>query len=192
MRKLAVSAAIAALASLLAWVGGCVSAPLPAAVDEDGASSRLDLELGVEADRVAPFSDELVRALAASGIFARVDRLDRFASPPDLVATVEHGWNAAIPIFTALSLGLIPTVVEETYGLAFTLHAPHAAAPALAIDARWSGRIWLGLAAALLNLSPNRTSEDWRSHPRWIAHLRQAVSLRAAEIERLAVAQPAP
>jgi hypothetical protein len=115
VRKLAVSAAIAALASLLAWVGGCVSAPLPAAVDEDGASSRLDLELGVEADRVAPFSDELVRALAASGIFARLDRLDHFASPPDLVATVEHGWrgNAAIPIFTALSLGLIPTVVER-------------------------------------------------------------------------------
>ena len=184
MRKLAIAAAIVALATLLAWVGGCVSAPLPPAVDEDGASSRLELELelGVEADRVAPFSDELVRSLAASGIFARVDRLDRFASPPDLVATVEHGWrgNAAIPIFTAFSLGLIPTVVEETYGLAFTLHAPHAAAPALAIDTRWSGRIWLGLAASLLNLSPDRSGEDWRTHPHWIAHLRHTRSSRAA------------
>ncbi len=188
MKKLDIAAAIVVLTLLLAWVGGCVSAPLPPATEEDGTTPRLDLELGVEADRVPPFSDELVRSLAASGVFARVDRIDRFASPPDLVAKVEHGWEgtAAIPIFTAFSLGLIPTVVEETYGLAFTLHAPHAAAPALAIDTRWSGRIWLGLPAALMNLSPDRSGGDWRTHPGWIAHLRHAVSLRAAEIEALA------
>lgn len=53
------------------------------------------------------------------------------------------------------------------------------------IDTRWTGQTWLGLLSALLNVSPGRTSDDWRMHPRWVAHLRHAVGLRRAEIEAL-------
>ncbi len=192
MKRLAAVAAVAALALALAWSGGCVSAPLPPASGDGAVAAPMDLTVGVEPARVEAFSDELLRSLRASGAFARVERIDRLATPPDLLARVEHGWEgtAAIPILTVLSLGLVPTIVEETYGLAFTLRAPGSASPAVAIDARWTGRIWLGLASAPLNLSPDRTGADWRGHPRWAAHLRRSVGRRSPEIEALAGRPP--
>jgi len=171
------------------FFGGCVSMPLPPdATDSSLPSPHLDLRVGVERNRVAPFSAELVHALRASSMFARVDFTDRLTGTPDLVAKIEHGWqaNAAIPFFTVLSLGLVPTIVDESYGLAFSLHAPESPAERVLIDTRWSGSSWFGLAAAPLNALPGRTSEDWRNQPRWIAHVRREVRLRSAELAVLA------
>lgn len=187
-RAASVAAVLVALALVLAWTGGCVSTPLPPAAPDSASAPPLQLSVGVEADRVEPFSDELVRSLRATRLFASVERLERLAQPPDLVASVERGWegNAAIPFFTVLSLGLVPTIVDETYGLAFSLAAPAAPERRVVIDTRWTGKVWLGLAAAVLNASPGRTSDDWRAHPRWPAHLRRSLGVRSAEIELLA------
>jgi hypothetical protein len=187
-RAASVAAALVALALVLAWTGGCVSTKLPAAAPDSVSTPPLELSVGVEADRIQPFSDELVHSLRAAGIFERVDRLDRLSSTPDLVARIEHGWQGAavIPFFTVLSLGLVPTIVDETYGLAFSLHAPAAPERRVVIDTRWTGKLWLGFAAAVLNVSPGRTSDDWRTHPRWPAHLRRSLGVHSAEIELLA------
>jgi len=187
-RAASVAAALVALALVLAWTGGCVSTKLPPATPDSVSAPPLALSVGVEADRVEPFSDELLRALRATRTFERVDRLDRLADAPDLVARIEHGWQGAavIPFFTVLSLGLVPTLVDETYGLAFSLSAPAAPERRVVIDTRWTGKLWLGFAAAVLNASPGRTSADWRTHPRWPAHLRRSLGVHSAEIELLA------
>lgn len=195
-KRLIVSlATLVALLVPVVWFGGCVSVPLPPDSTDSGvAAPQLDLRVGVEANRVRPFSDELVHALRESGVFTQVDLTDRLAGPPDLVAKIEHGWqaNAAIPFFTVLSLGLVPTIVDESYGLAFSLHAPQSPAERIVIDTRWSGRVWFGLVAAPLNVSPGRTSEDWRRQPRWLAHVRRELGSRSSELEALALRGRSP
>lgn len=186
MRRAALFVATAlALLVPLVWFGGCTSQPLPPAAG--AASPRFEVSVGVEADRVAPFSNELVRALRASGCFAEVDLVDRLQRPPDLLAKVEHGWqaNAAIPFFTVLSLGLIPTIADETYGLAFSLRARAAPEQPVLLETRWRGRVWFGLVAPLLNIAPGRTSEDWRTQSRWIEHLRSELARNRAALEPL-------
>jgi hypothetical protein len=81
-RAASVAAALLALALVLAWTGGCVSMKLPAAAPDSVSAPTLALSVGVEADRVEPFSDELVRSLRAAGSFERVDRLDRSRARP--------------------------------------------------------------------------------------------------------------
>jgi antitoxin (DNA-binding transcriptional repressor) of toxin-antitoxin stability system len=51
------------------------------------------------------------------------------------------------------------------------------------VTTRADGKVWLGLAAAVLNASPGRTSDDWRTQfaPRSPAALAR---VRSAEIER--------
>jgi hypothetical protein len=182
--------AVGALVSLalVAWIGGCVSTPLPPPAEQPPGASRRSLRLGIERHRVAAFSDELARVLSATGRFASVDPLEELQRAPDLIASVERGWegSAAVPFFTVLSLGLIPTIVEETHGIAFALRAPDGSPARIEIDARWSGSTWLGLASALLNASPGRTGDDVRDDPRYAEYFARKLGERQAEIESLA------
>jgi hypothetical protein len=63
VRKLAIAAVLLAAALALASVGGCTSSSLPAPAASSLEAEPFGLTVGVEAHRVAPFSDELVRAL---------------------------------------------------------------------------------------------------------------------------------
>ena len=70
------------------------------------------------------YTDEVeTHALAGTHLFQRVDVLERFATPPTLVAHVDRRIYgvAMVPFLTAFSLGLIPTTITEEYGYSFML-----------------------------------------------------------------------
>jgi hypothetical protein len=163
-------------------------APRPSAAAQGSAADvHFPAVVGIEPDGRHFATAELARCLRQTGLFASVDLLDRLDRPPDLLARVEGtgAGTAAVPILTVFSLGVIPTIVEERWGLAFSLRRPESPAPGLSIDARWSGRTILGWVSAVANLSPERSSEQPTLHPRHAGHVGALLRSRADEIEAL-------
>ncbi len=148
---------------------------------------RFPAVVGIEADERRFASENLARCLRETGVFASVEPLDRLDRPPDLVARVEGtgAGTAAIPILTVFSLGVIPTLVEESWGVAFSLGKPASPERRISIDARWSGRTILGWVGALANLSPDRSSEQPTADPRYARHVAALLAAREVEIDAL-------
>jgi hypothetical protein len=185
----ALAAIIAAV--VVASCGGCVSMPLaprPTDADQDLATDvDFSAVVGVEPDGRHLATAELVRCLRQTGLFSSIDLLDRLDRPPDLLARVEGtgAGTGVIPFFTVFSLGVIPTVFEERWGLAFSLRRPESPTPGLSIDARWRGRTILGWVGAFANLSPDRSSEQPTLHPRHVEHVAALLATHSAEIDAL-------
>jgi len=115
------------LSTLLAAVG-CASntlpPPLSATESRRWADGHLDYTVGVEAYHWHAYSDALLTALRGTNLFASVKPLDECATPPMIIARVEDPYNggvATIPVWTFLSLGIVPTVVHEGFGYDFSL-----------------------------------------------------------------------
>src|SRR3989442_4792846 len=132
MRPNGVSVAMFVVAQVVI-VGGCGStALLPKLTSSQrrtlAAAQFHTVSIGVERFTHPVYSDRLIAALRATHLFARVDAVDAFGTAPTFVARVERPiyGAAVVPVFTALSLGLIPTAVEEEHGYAFSL-APSSA-----------------------------------------------------------------
>jgi hypothetical protein len=147
---------ILALLVLLAVHGcGAMSAPPSLTVAERAriAAAQLDLSLGVGRHAASWPREDLVTALAQWHLFRRVDRLEAFAEPPDLVATVQVFGNpdTTLPVVTFLTLGIIPTVAKGHDGVRVTLAAPATGRTLeIRIDQKdlivtgWSGAILVG------------------------------------------------
>ena len=88
---------------------GCASSALPprlsAAEKAKLKGAHLPFTVGVERYVAPAYSDALVKALRNAGVFARVDHLERFTSPPALVARVERRiyGSTVIPVATLLT-----------------------------------------------------------------------------------------
>lgn len=199
MRKQLRSAVVAACVAVGLAVSGCQSlctsaklAPEPSeAARAQAAATSLPYAVAVEAGPHPPiYAERLVMGLRASKLFASVDLADAAPADAPLIARVTHPSEGAavIPIFTAITLGLFPTVAEEVWGLAFTLEARGAGAPPLAIDYRWSGKTWLGWLSALVNLAPRRSGGDPYADRVFGEHVAATIAPHAREIEALAAA----
>lgn len=154
--------------------GGCASTSLPPRISSDQRAllhrTRIDATVGVEDYAYPVYSDDLTKALESTHLFIRVDHLANFTNPPDFVVRVEdriYG-SATVPVLTGLSLGLIPTTVQETHGYSFSLSRPGVAKPRVLIRFAYTGPTTLGWWAVLLNVLPSRTMGDVDSHPRFI------------------------
>lgn len=118
-----------ALLVLLALHGcGAVTAPPPLTKAEHARleAARLDLTLAVGEHYSHWTREDFVASLAQRRLFRRVDRLEAFTEPPDLVATVRAFGNPdnKLPFVTFLTLGLVPTVARGFDGVSVTLAAP--------------------------------------------------------------------
>jgi hypothetical protein len=149
------------------------------------AAARLDLSLGVGQHAASWPREDLVTALAQWHLFRRVDRLEAFAEPPDLVATVQVFGNpdTTLPIVTFLTLGIIPTVAKGHDGVRVMLTAPATGRTLeIRIDQKdlvitgWSGAILLG-------------SEEWirasAYNGRMLDRIASELAARAETIETL-------
>ena len=78
---------------------------------------------------------------------------------------------AVIPALAAISLGVIPTVANETWGALFSLSRPRATL-GKASRSRRAGLARQRSAGSVRssNLSPNRTAAEVRTHPRTTLH----------------------
>jgi hypothetical protein len=141
--------------------GGCASSSLPPTLSATAKarlkSAQLTFTVGVETYKYPAYSDALVKALRNTGVFVRVDHLERFSSPPALVARVEREiyGSSAIPLRTLLTLGLVPTTTEESFGYAFSLSRPGREAQRIPVEYLYRGRTTLGWKALFLRLTPN-------------------------------------
>ena len=134
------------------------------------------------------YSRELRAALRDSQLFSNVRDLEMFKTPPDLIARVERPiWGTAtIPVATALSLGLVPTTVQEEHGISFSLSSGSLrSGDRVPVEFSYSGPSTLGWYCLALNLSPNRTGRDVRTHRRYREGFAWALAQKRPEILRL-------
>jgi hypothetical protein len=189
-------AAVLALPLLASGCIGWASASLPPALTENERAivvdARLPLTVGVERVRRAPVgSDRLLDALRATALFDHVAPLSEFSTPPDLVARVDDRLapsnSGMIPLWTIVTLGIVPSSKDESWGWGFTLGPPDRNDP-VAIAYVHTGRTTLGWVALVDGLLPDRTGFPFspRGSSRMTDRLKLAILARRDELLRLA------
>ena len=168
------------LVTMATFGGGCASTALPPVLSATEKATlktaRMEFTVGVETYTYPAYSDALVKALRDTGLFVRVDHLERFSRPPALVARVERQiyGDSAIPIWTFLTLGLVPTKTEESFGYAFSLSRPGQEEHRIPVEYSYRGRTTLGWEGLFLRLTPNYSADPERS-PRFRGRLALAI-----------------
>jgi hypothetical protein len=192
-RTKVVFGALVALAVLvgIAIAGGCSSSMLPpkvlAAQLTTIRQAHVAATVGVEPYKYPVYSESLIKDLRATGIFDAVDATG-IVEHPRLLAAVDrpvHG-TATVPVITIITLGIVPTTVEEEFGYVFTLRSSDSR-KSVQIDYTYRGNTTLGWWALFLNLSPDRTSGDPTQTSRFRDNLAAAVNARRDSILQLAV-----
>jgi hypothetical protein len=124
--------------------------------------------IGVERFHYPVYSDRLALALRATHLFAQVDIVETFATAPTFVARVERPvyGTAMVPLVTVLSLGLIPTTVEEEYGYAFSLARSTTPAQRIPVEFTYHDITGVGWRPLFVNLRKDGTLTDVYRHSR--------------------------
>ena len=182
-----------AIVALMAYglSGGCTSGTLPPKLSQEQQAilkaTRFQATIGVEEHKYPVYSDNLIQALQETGLFRRVDSLSSFSDSPTLIASVERRiyGTATVPILTALSLGIIPTTVEEKHGHSFSLRSADAPDNRVEIEFSYRGPSTLGWYSGLLNLSSNRASGDVGTSRRFYDAFAWEIASMAATIDSL-------
>jgi hypothetical protein len=196
-RKLLITAVVAAVLVVIAVFGGCSSSSLPSAPTDAqiGLLERTHFKasVGVETYKYPVYTDGLIKDLRATGLFDRVEPLDQI-DKPDLIARTERPvyGKATIPLWTIVTLGVVPTTVEEEHGHVFSLRRPDDPERSELVDYAYRGPTTLGWVAAFLNLSANRTSGNPIETRRFREGLALAIALRAEQIAKLLAARRLP
>lgn len=187
MRKRAAPTALVLVLALAGCSSSALPPELPEAQRKAIATTHFKATVGVEAYKYPVYSETLTARLRKTQLFDRVDALEAFEAPPTFVARVERTvyGKAGIPLWTIVSLGVIPTTVEEEHGHVFSLTPSASPARKIAIDFRYKGPSTLGWAAVYLGLfARDQTLGDSREHPRFIQSLAWHVVAREKEIAR--------
>jgi hypothetical protein len=161
----------------LLTLGGCSSETLPSALSEDQlkaiAATHFKATVGVRRYNAQVYSDYLVNYLRKTQLFDEVAPLESFQTAPTFVARVDRGiyGTATIPVFTAITLGIIPTTVDEEHGLEFSVVPSSAPRMPIAIRFSYKGPSTLGWWAIYRALSPNETLGSADSRARFVQSL---------------------
>jgi hypothetical protein len=149
---------------------GCASSTLPAALSAAETrrwnGARFDEVVAVEPFRLPVYSDELTSALRDTHLFSVVERLGDGKRPPTLIARVEDPYSggvATIPIWTFLTLGIVPTVVREGFGYHFSLRRSDGSQQPAYVNYEFRSTDTLGWVALFELLSPDI---EWASPER--------------------------
>jgi len=143
-------------------------------------------------------AEDFVRELGETRLFDRVVLATEFEGEPDLIATITEpapGSAASIPILSLLTLWVVPTWFDDSYGEAFELSLPPSGGfedgDPVRLDSRYEGRSLMGFAATLINVLPNRGFRQPHNTRRYTEALAGVVVQQAADIERLLAASKA-
>jgi hypothetical protein len=182
-----------ALAGLaLLTLAGCSSETLPTALSDDQlkaiAETHFKATVGVRRYNAPVYSDYLIEYLRKTQLFDEVAPLEAFRGPPTFVAQVDRGiyGTATIPIFTMITFGIVPTIVDEEHGLEFSLVPSLPPKKPIAIKFSYKGPSTLGWWAFYRAFLPNETlgSADWRA--RFVSSLAWHVVQHKGEISAYA------
>jgi hypothetical protein len=137
------------------------------------------------------YAGSLAKLVARSGAFSQ-SRYERSSNPSgqDLVATPtgEYCNSAVIPIFSIISLGIIPTIFqdEQCTGMLLRKRAGLPKREGIQINARYKGPVVMGWAALVVGLAPGWSYGEAADDARFAERFRLAVIRRRTDIERLA------
>ena len=162
------------------------AAPLPYAVtvawwDENTKTGK---------DREA-YGDALAKLVTASGAF-NIARYERSSMPSgqDLVATSTGLYcnSAVIPLLSIISLGVIPTIIQDEYceGMLLRTDAGRLKTDGVVIELRHRGPVIMGWIAVVVGMLPGWSHGSVERDPRFAERFRLAVIRRQTDIARLA------
>ena len=171
---------------------GCTAISLPPRltdVDQVSLESRhIPLDVGLtstDPSRINPVW--LTSALGAVGIFDRVDSLDAYDEHPDLIAEVDYVSRlpliAVTPIFT---LGLVPCVMTEPYGVRMSFSAPRRPSRIIRVEYTYQQTVVVGGLGTLLNPWPGWVQEVQLTNERVCDNLALRILEREQELVELA------
>jgi hypothetical protein len=170
----------------LSVLAACSSETLPPTLSNNQlkavAGMHFKATVGVQRYNGPVYSDYLIEYLRKTKLFDEVGPLDEFVTPPTFVARVDRGiyGTATIPIFTFISLGIIPTTVEEEHGVEFSLIPNSPPRSPIAIRFSYRGPSTLGWWALYRGFLPNET---WGPAD-WSARFVQSLAWHIAEHEK--------
>ncbi len=158
-------------------IGGCSSSILAPELSPAEKiiveSASFDYVVGIEEYNPKIYSDRLIESLRKTNLFKEVNYIERLSSEPTLTGRVNRAvyGSSVIPMVTALTLGFFPTWVEEEHGNSFTLTRTDKPTNTVKVNSVYKGNTVLGWVSGILNIFPNRTNEDSKSHPRYYKRL---------------------
>lgn len=132
------------------------------------------------------YPESLKNDLRGTMLFKDVDLSNKLPANPDLVASVKEPvyGSTVIPLFTILTLGIIPTFTTERHGQVFAFARPADPAKTLRVEYTYESTSVLGWYAVYLRRSPD-WSGDSRCSQRYLDRLALAISTNAAAIRNL-------
>ena len=187
-RKCLIAIIIALPIIIVGLSGGCSITSLPPKLSkaqlEEIEKTHLAVSIGVEEIKYPVYSETLTKALQRTHLFDKVAPLKSIKEPPTYIARVERTiyGTAVVPIFTGLSLGIIPTTVQEEHGHSFSLTSTSGSNRKIHIEFSYRGPSTLGWWAVILNMLPNRTSADVYEHSRFNQNLAWTIVSHKSEI----------
>ena len=142
--------------------------------------------VGVKRDRFPVYSEQLIGALRGTGLFDRVEREEDLPGATLLASVDRHIYGTAtIPCVAFVSLGFVPTIVDEEWGEAFTLRRNVTGNRAVSIDFSYTGPTTLGLWAGVQNISSRFAAGNPRETDRFNRAFAAAICSRAEEVTNL-------
>lgn len=191
MTQPSLRAATCLVLTVMVW--GCGSVQLPAALTP---AERAEVEaasipavVGIERSGGRRSDDDLLRILRGSGLFSRVEWLTELDEEPDLVGGVrrhcEENPTNLTPLFTWLTLGVVPTWIRDRYGFSFVLFDPEAPSRRVEIGCGPRRTYLFGWLGTPLNILPGWTLGRPEEHPRYARQVELEVVRAAEAIRRL-------
>lgn len=136
------------------------------------------------------YGDALAKIVTTSGAFATA-RYDRSSAPSgqDLVATSTGLYcnSAVIPIFSIVSLGIIPTIFQDEHceGMLLRTAPGRPKSEGVQISVRYKGPVIMGWVAVMAGALPGWSYGSVDQDARFAERFRVEVVHRRADIERL-------
>lgn len=163
------------------------SAPLPYSVVVTPWDSATAERLGRNADAYASSALDWLRS---SGAFTSVRQGSASDTDADLTATPtgEYCNTAVIPLWTGLTLGLVPTVFTDSTCNGVVLRPASGGvrgADSLVVRHSSAGRVVMGWAAIPVGFLPGWTHGEAKNHPRYARLTRNAILARSTELAAL-------
>jgi len=155
------SCPVLVLLSLLVLQSGCGTTRLPPRLSSSerailSEARQFPVIVAVQEYKYPVYSKKLIRDLRATGLFKSVLKAEDLRGV-DLLARVEDAvyGTACIPLLTGITLGIIPTTVQEEWGNDFSIEHMYSMGDKVRIPYRYSTESVLGWKALFLNFLPN-------------------------------------
>ncbi len=155
-------------------------------------AAHLDLKVGV---RESSWSPRLIEILSGSGLFREVQPLaaagdvDLIAEPAERCSYHRGGF---IPMFTALSLGIIPQWQHTEFGYAIAFSTPAQPERKVVIPCGPGGTIVVGWLGTLLNPLPGWTLADPEQSPGYRERVALEIGRAAPALAELIAGRTSP